>query len=188
MAKTRYRFARTRKWLVSVFIVLGLLVRPEVTLPQTALAYRFLIPEGYVGWIRIDFGISGTAPLPMQDGFYVFKISETGRFQTSSRDLLDSRRNEFFYYSGDTKYRLRQGGPREQRLVQVEFSGPGIGHRDPVPSRYRYIFIGPSDVFNKYQAADRSKDPTENDGYPKAGAQYWLTRDDLVAMKVRQPD
>ena len=154
--------------------------------PRKAVPYRFLIPEGYVGWIRVDFDVSGAPPVPIEGGFYIFKFSESGRLQTSSGDVVDSRRNEFFYYSTEGKYRLHDTGPIEQRLVQQEMSGPGPGHIAPVPNRYRYFFIGPADVFHRYQTSDTRLLPHEVDG-PKVGAQSWLTREDLVRMKIIEP-
>ena len=49
--------------------------------------YSFLIPEGYVGWIRVDFEVPGAPPLPVEGDFYILKFSDTGRLQTSSRDI-----------------------------------------------------------------------------------------------------
>lgn len=154
---------------------------------RKALPYRFLIPEGYVGWIRVDFDVSNAPPLPVEDGFYIFKFPESGRLQTSSSDVVDSRWNEFFYYSADEKYRIHVGGPLESRLVQQEFSGPGRGHHAPVPNRYRYIFIGPTDVFESYQARNKHEEAQEIDGYPKVGAKTWLTHGYLVKMKIKKP-
>ena len=172
------------------FVMLGLILSLQIAsvsihsqTPRRVLRYRFLIPEGYVGWIRVDFDVSGAPPLPIGDGFYIFKFSESGRLQTSSGDVVDLR-NEFFYYSTEGKYRLRDTGPLEQRLVQQEMSGPGPGHLAPVPNHYRYFFIGPTDVFQRYQASDTRLLPHEVDG-PKVGAQSWLTPEDLVRMKVR---
>lgn len=146
------------------------------------LPYRFLIPEGYVGWIRVDFDVPGAPPLPVEDGFYIFKFPESGRLQSSSGDVVESRRNEFRYYSTEESYQLKVVGPIEKRMVHGEFSGPGPRHIAPVPNHYRYFFIGPTDVFDRYQASDQRVGPHESDGYPKVGAKSWLTRDDLIRM------
>lgn len=151
------------------------------------LPYRFLIPEGYVGWIRVDFDVPGAPPLPIEDGFYIFKFPDSGRLQTSSSDVVESRRNEFLYYSNDGTYRLHEGGPLDRRLVQQEMSGPGSGQPAPIPNHYRYFFIGPTDVFHRYQASDKRLGPHEPDGGPRVGAQSWLTREDLIRMNVKQP-
>jgi len=176
--------------LVSYGLILGLgvvFVGITAQVPTKALPFRFLIPEGYVGWIRVDFNVPSAPPLPIEDGFYILKFNESGRLKTSSPDLIESRRDEFFYYSNEGKYRLHQGGPLEQRLVQDEFSGPGRNHVHPVPNRYRYTFVGPKKAFDRYQASDKSIEPREADGYPKVGAKNWLTREDLVNMKAREP-
>jgi hypothetical protein len=175
------------------FAILALVLSFQITsvsicgqTSRKSLPYRFLIPEGYVGWIRVDFNVPGAPPLPVEDGFYIFKFSETGRLQTSSSDVVESRRNEFAYYSAEATYQLKIVGPIETRMVHGQFSGPGPGQPAPVPTHYRYIFIGPTDVFEKFQNSDTSLLPHEVDGY-KVGAQSWLTREDLVRMKIREP-
>lgn len=169
---------------VTLLIILQMASLSVPSQTRKAFKYRFLIPEGYVGWIRVDFDVVGAPALPVEDGFYIFKFPESGRLQTSSADVLD-RRNEFFYYSNDGKYPLSDAGPLEQRLVQEEMSGPGTGHIAPVPNHYRYFFIGPTDVWHRYQTSDTRLLPHESDG-PKVGAQSWLSREELVRMKVRK--
>jgi len=176
------RFAR-----VAAFFVVLQTISISIHAQTRALPYRFLIPEGYVGWIRVDFDVPGAPPLPIEDGFYIFKFPESGRLQTSSGDVVVSRRNEFRYYSTEGNYLLKVGGPSEKRMVHGEFSGPGQGHIAPVPNHYRYIFIGPTAVFDRYQASDQRLGPHESDGYPKVGAKSWLTREDLIRMDARQP-
>ncbi len=147
--------------------------------------YRFLIPEGYVGWIRVDFEVPGTPPLPVEGDFYVLKFSDTGRLQTSSRDIQGgwTDRGQFLYYSTERPYllRLKTAGPPELRMVHGQFAGPGAGHP------YQYYFIGPKDVFDRVDAMDPSTTPRESDGYPKVGPQSVLTREDLIRLKIRKP-
>lgn len=113
-------------------------IRAQTT--RKALPYRFLIPEGYVGWIRVDFDVSDAPPLPIEDGFYIFKFPESGRLQTSSSDVVDSRRNEFFYYSADEQYRIRVGGPLECKTCSagVFWSGarPSCSRTQPLPIHF----------------------------------------------------
>ena len=167
--------------LVLILSITSLSIQPQ---QAKALKYRFLIPEGYVGWIRVDFDVSGAPPLPEEGGVYVFRFSETGRLQTSSSDVIDDR-NEFFYYSPEGRYRLKQGGPLDERLVQDEMSGPGPGQPAPVPTHYRYFFIGPSDVWLKIQMSDTRLLPREVDG-PKVGPQAWLSKEELIRKKVKE--
>ena len=177
MSNFLFKFAET-----AALVIILQIASISIYAQTRPLPYRFLIPEGYVGWIRVDFNVPDAPPLPVEDGFYIFKFPETGRLQTSSSDVVESRRNEFLYYSNDGKYRLHEGGPLDSRLVQQEMSGPGSGQPAPVPNHYRYFFIGPTDVFDRYQASDQRLGPHESDGYPKVGAQSWLTREDLIRM------
>jgi hypothetical protein len=153
--------------------------------------YRFLIPEGYVGWIRVDFEVPGAPPLPVEGHFYILKFSDTGRLQTSSRDLTQGwlDRAQFLYYSTERPYllRLKVGGPDETRMVHGQFAGPGPGHKYPVPNPYQYYFIGPPDVYDRVEAVDPSTAPREPDGYPKVGPRSVLTREDLIRLKIRKP-
>ena len=181
MSSFAFRFTRP----VTLLIILQMVSLSVPSQTPRALKYRFLIPEGYVGWIRVDFDVVGAPSLPVEGVFYIFKFPESGRLRTSSADILD-RRNEFFYYSTHGKYPLNDAGPLEQRLVQEEMSGPGPGHIAPVPNHYRYFFIGPTDVWHRYQASDTRLLPHELDG-PKVGAQSWLSKEDLVRMRVREP-
>ena len=155
---------------------------------QAASHHYFLMPEGYVGWIRVDFEVPGAPPLTVENGFYILKFSDTGRIQTSSRDILGSQ-DEFLYYSSERPYllKLKVAGPPELRMVHGQFSGPGAGHKEPVPNPYRYYFIGPKDVFDQVDASDPSTAPRESDGYPKVGAKSLLTREDLIRLKIRKP-
>ena len=177
MSNFLFKFAET-----AALVIILQIASISIYAQTRPLPYRFLIPEGYVGWIRVDFNVPDAPQLPVEDGFYIFKFPETGRLQTSSGDVVESRRNEFLYYSAEGSYRLKVVGPIEKRMVHGEFSGPGQGHIAPVPNHYRYIFIGPTDVFDRYQASDQRLGPHESDGYPKVGAQSWLTRDDLIRM------
>ena len=132
---------------------------------QEALHHYFLIPEGYVGWIRVDFEVPGAPPLPVEGDFYILRFSDTGRIQTSSRDILGWQ-DEFLYYSTEKPYllKLKTAGPLELRMVHGQFSGPGTGHKDPVPNPYRYYFIGPTGVFDRVDASDPRTAPREPDG------------------------
>src|SRR5215469_9969125 len=44
---------------------------------------RFLIPQGYIGWIKIEYGRNAT-PLQMSNGKYICRIPATGVLATSS--------------------------------------------------------------------------------------------------------
>ena len=45
---------------------------------------KWIIPENYTGWLRVDYAIVGAPPLPMEGASYVVRMRENGRLVTSS--------------------------------------------------------------------------------------------------------
>jgi hypothetical protein len=63
---------------------------------------RYLIPSGYVGWIRVDYGVREAPALPIDpDGYYVHKLPVSGWLKTSTPNYFRSPCEGYFYYSGD---------------------------------------------------------------------------------------
>ena len=67
---------------------------------------RWMIPENYQGWLRLDYAITGAPPLPIVNGVYVVQMPPKGRLQTSS--LYDSSidENEFLVATSRGPQRL----------------------------------------------------------------------------------
>ena len=59
---------------------------------------RFLIPKGYVGWVKVKYGETAP-PLEMSDGTYICRIPANGILATSSRLEDGWAKDEYFYYS-----------------------------------------------------------------------------------------
>jgi hypothetical protein len=80
-----------------------------------------LIPKGFTGWIRIDYGVPGSPPVKKNWGEYLVPIPWSGRLSTSTP--LGEGLAEDKYYEVD------QSGRRQ--LIQVEYDGgrPGRGVR-----------------------------------------------------------
>jgi len=45
---------------------------------------RHIVPEGFRGWLSVDYGVDGMPPLRDEDGTVVFEYPETGRIETST--------------------------------------------------------------------------------------------------------
>ncbi len=71
---------------------------------------RFLIPAGYIGWVRIDFRQPSAPALPMEEGRRVLKLTHDGTLKTSSEIRPGGGDDEFFYYSGDQRTHLLNAG------------------------------------------------------------------------------
>src|SRR2546426_5237374 len=48
---------------------------------------RYLIPDGYAGWLCISYGVSGAPGLPMEDDFRLVVFPPSGIVETSSPGL-----------------------------------------------------------------------------------------------------
>ena len=80
---------------------------------STGRSSRFLIPEGYTGWIRIEFEVQGAPPLPMEAGQYVLKIPSDGTLRTSSAEQYGWAKDHYSYYSAQGVRALPDSGPAE---------------------------------------------------------------------------
>ena len=57
----------------------------------------FLIPNGYVGWLHVEYGIKGAPALPTQKGFRVYKFPRKGTIRTSSPLLFGWAKDKTYY-------------------------------------------------------------------------------------------
>ncbi len=64
---------------------------------------RYLIPEGYAGWLCVTFEAPGAPALPIEDGFTVVRFPADGRVVTSTVVEGGKLRDEFSYYSSDRR-------------------------------------------------------------------------------------
>lgn len=76
---------------------------------------RYLIPEGFVGWVRIDYEVEGAPELPIEDGFRVYRIPSSGLLQTSSAVQSGWASDEYYYVDAS--------GDREQLTVTARGGG-----------------------------------------------------------------
>jgi len=68
--------------------------------PVARHATKFLIPNGYIGWIKIEYGRNAT-PLEVSKGKYICRIPASGVLATSSPLEEGWANDEYFYYSED---------------------------------------------------------------------------------------
>lgn len=69
---------------------------------------RFLIPQGFKGWARIDFQVPNTKPLPVEDGRWLFNLDSAGYLQTSNPLDGGLAVDDFFYVSNGRRTPLRK--------------------------------------------------------------------------------
>ena len=60
---------------------------------------RYIIPQGYKGWVTIRYNFPGSPPLPEVDGFYQLQIPDSGYLFTSTPLEKGWGKDEFYWQS-----------------------------------------------------------------------------------------
>ena len=119
--------------------------------------YRFLIPGGYVGWIRVDFNVKDAPPLPVEGDHLVFTIPESGHLRTPAKYLCGWPQ-DYYYYSGGSR---RQLDVRQM----IRWNGFASGEEPKTEKEMAdYIFIGTEEEFYRYGQPNR-----DDRGVPRYG-------------------
>jgi len=149
----RIRFAGIATCLLTGFWWFTLLMGSAISMGAPPIArhpVRYLIPDGYIGWIKIRRGESAP-PLPLVDGRYICRIPLSGILATSTVTEDGWATDEYFYYtSGDTLTTLRQtawGGGGRIWGGMTEF-GPGPPGARPTHMTEN-IFVGTEDQYRQ---------------------------------------
>jgi Family of unknown function (DUF6843) len=62
---------------------------------------KFLIPEGYVGWLRVEYDVECFPPIPVGDGVRILRFARANVLETSSPMPEDAAERQYFYYAED---------------------------------------------------------------------------------------
>ena len=62
---------------------------------------KFLIPEGYVGWLRVEYDVECFPPMPVEDGVRIFRFTGSNVLETSSPMPAGAAERQYFYYAAD---------------------------------------------------------------------------------------
>lgn len=101
-----------------------------------------LIPNGYVGWVRIFYGETASPPLPRERGAYLIQIGPEGMAKTSSHHPAGYGVDEYMYVSSD-------GVRTKLKLLGMEDQGDDLVHNFTCQSSPREVtvfFVGPRSV------------------------------------------
>jgi len=108
----------------------------------------WIIPEGYAGWLRLDYGIQEAPPLPLDHGKYVVRMSRSGRMQTSTVNISAIDTNG--YYSGDAvglkPLVFKWPAPNGYAIQNVYGNGVLKANRKP-EIHFECVFAGTRDQF-----------------------------------------
>jgi uncharacterized protein DUF6843 len=125
--------------IATLIVVIGLGVWFSISARNSApRSLRFLIPEGYSGWVRVEFEIVGAPPLPQDGGQTVVKIPSSGSLKTSSPEQYGWAKDSYaFYSSNDVRPPPDSGAGR---LIWGKINGEASGSSGK--RKYEEFFVG----------------------------------------------
>jgi hypothetical protein len=111
---------------------------------------RYLIPDGYVGWITIRHA-EDAAPTTLLRGERVYEIPSSGTLATSTGIENGSARDEYFYYASDGSLRpLPESGWGGGGLIWGDGIEQSVGSNGLVPKQFSQIFfVGTEEQFKE---------------------------------------
>ena len=111
---------------------------------------RYLIPKGYVGWVRIDFKVKDAPPVPTEDEHYLFKFPPSGHLRTSSdMEYGWASGDDFYYYSGDDRQNLKESMWGEGGMIWGQSNGSSQDGANNVTAIFENFFVGTEEQFKK---------------------------------------
>jgi hypothetical protein len=118
---------------------------------------RFLIPEGYNGWIRVEFDVPGEAPLRTEGGQIVLKIPSTGLLRTSSPEQFGWARDAYEFYSAGGVRPVPDSGTGQ--LIWGKLNGEESGSSGK--RKYEELFVGTEQQYHEQRKAGTPRGTSE---------------------------
>ena len=138
------RPARILVGIVTLILVIGLGVWISInTRSSTPRSWRFLIPEGYTGWVRVEFEIPGAPPLPEDGGQTVVRIPSSGSLKTSSPEQYGWAKDSYAFYSNAGVRPIPDFGAG--KLIWGKINGEASGSSGK--REYEEFFVGTQQQF-----------------------------------------
>lgn len=116
---------------------------------------RFLIPEGYTGWVRIEFEVQGAPPLPVDAGQYVLTIGPDGSLKTSSLEQYGWANDSYYFYSSAGTRSIPATGPN--CLIWGKINGEAAGSFGK--RKYEGFFVGTQQQFKNQGKYEKDSGP-----------------------------
>src|ERR1051326_5600037 len=103
---------------------------------------EWIIPEGYVGWLRLDYSVTGTPALPVERGFYVVRMPRSGRLQTSSSGSRTIERNQYYIEGANGRDRITFSWPPVQGYAVQHAFRESVGDTKAYQPQFECVFVG----------------------------------------------
>jgi len=89
---------------------------------------KFLIPEEYVGWLRVEYDVECFPQIPVVDGVRILRFAGANVLETSSPMPEDASERQYFYYAADGSERILAADYRNGNgMIWQETAGSRAG-------------------------------------------------------------
>lgn len=102
---------------------------------------RFLIPSGYVGWVKVEYGVPNAQPLPREGKYLIVRVNKDATAQTSSTLPDGWSRDQFFYDSDHVQRPLSNAGWCKGGMIWGEITS------NERSVKVQKFFVGSEDQF-----------------------------------------
>ena len=148
-----------------IVILLGLCLLLSSSCMTNRQMRKYLYPDGYIGWTRINFKKDALMPA-IEDGAFIFKFTTTGELDISTEFLKgggDYSITEFYYYTDDMQY---------QRISPTSAGSVNVQKKEDMDKgnyeqSQHYQFVGTYEEYQMYRDRFRDKDGNEIIGLMK---------------------
>ena len=123
-------------------------IRLEPTHDPNLHPSKFLVPDGYVGWVVLEYNVKDAEPVPMDGVTKVFKFPSSGTLNTLSSGPERGADDGYFYYSPDGS--LHQI-PTDYRSGKAMIWGQHEGTRNGAMTQFGF-FVGSEEQYKKYES------------------------------------
>ena len=136
----------TGLWLETILVTSAISMGPTLVRHPV----RTLIPDGYVGWVKVNYGVKGAQPLTIENGVIICKIPESDLLETSSQLEVGWANDEYFYYSPNGSTRpLRETGWGSGGLIWGDAVGYQAQPDGSKPAEFNKVFyVGTEEQYN----------------------------------------
>ncbi len=121
---------------------------------STPRSMRFLIPEGYSGWVRIEFEVPGAPALPEEAGQPLLRIPSSGTLRTSSPEQYGWVNHSYGFYSSAGARAVPDSGPG--KFIWGKINGEASGASGK--RKYEEFFVGTEQQFRDQVEGVKHKD------------------------------
>lgn len=127
---------------------------------------RFIVPDGYVGWVKVYYNVKDAPALPLEEGYYLLKFPDSGILKTSSAPEYGEASDEYYYYSDNTRRPLKTSFYGEGGMIWGGYDGSSgtasMGEHtkdisEERKSTYRAFFVGTEEVYTKRGLGNQDK-------------------------------